>query len=214
MNSPGNDVSQSRPSAITEAEWVKRKKDVVKMFSKGRNSQRFDRENLTRARERANAEVERLEEENHAMVRSVNNLQLQLSEKRKEAQILFQRSDENKKELGGLFSRERSHLSATEYYQSEKVRLSETHSELSKKLDRTIHALGTTLDTIGFMKGEIETLIEKLRMLEGDVPEQTRRLDDLDEKITMADKILRSFYQRMQHVERKVKANYYHKKKE
>ena len=64
------------------------------------------------------------------------------------------------------------------------------------------------------MKGEIEMLIDKMRMLEGDVPEKNRGLDTLDEKITVAIKILKTFYQRMQHVERNVKTNYYHKKKE
>jgi chromosome segregation ATPase len=214
MNSPGNDVSQSLLPGVTEEEWVERKKAVLKMFSKGRSSQRIDRENLTREKERVKAEVERIEKENHVMARSANDIQLQLFEKRKNAQILFQRSDDLKKKLGGLLSRERSILNEIEYYESEKVRLSKTNSEFSKKLDRNIHALGGNLDTIGFMKGEIEMLIDKMRMLEGDIPEKTRGLDDLDEKIIVAVKILKTFYQKMQHIERNVKTNYYHKRKE
>jgi uncharacterized protein YoxC len=214
MNNPGNEVSQSRPpSGITEEEWVKRKQAVLKLFSKGRSSLRTDRENLSREKERVKAEVERLEEENHAIARNANDLQLQLLEKRKKAQTLFQRSDDFKKKLGKLLSRERGLLNEVEYYDSEKVRLSKSNSELSKKLDRNIHALGGNLDTIGFKKGEIKMLIDKMSMLEGDVPEKNRGLDTLDEKITVAVKSLRTFYQRMQQVERKVKTNYYYKKK-
>lgn len=215
MNNPGNNVNQSLPSGVTEEEWLKRKKAaVLKMFSKGRSSQRIDRENLSQEKGSVKAEVERLEEENHSMAKSVNEFQFQLSEKRKNAQILFQRSDDHKKKLGGLLSRERSLLNEIEYYESEKVRLSKTCSESSKKLDSNIYALDGKLDNIGFMKGEIKTLIDKMRMLEGDVPGKTRELGNLDEKITVAIKILKNFYQRMQHVERSVKTNYYHKKKE
>ncbi len=62
MNNPGNDVSQSLPSGVTEEEWVERKQAILNVFSKGRSSQRTDRENLSREKERVKAEVERLEE--------------------------------------------------------------------------------------------------------------------------------------------------------
>ena len=64
------------------------------------------------------------------------------------------------------------------------------------------------------MKGEMGTLINKMGMLESEVPVKVSDVDNLDEQITGAIKVLKDLYTRMQGVETKVKTNYYKKKKQ
>lgn len=213
MKNTGGDVSQVISSGVTEKEWIAKKSAVLTRLSRVRSGQKIDRENLTSEKEKVMAEVERLEKENQLMARSVKDYQLQLSEKRRKAQIQFQRSDNLKKKLRRMIARQRSLFDEIKYYESEKARLSETCSEVSKMLKRNISVLDSRVNDIGFTKGEIETLINKMRMLEDDVPAKARGLDSLDVKITEITRILPKFYERMQGIERKLKMNYYNIKK-
>jgi chromosome segregation ATPase len=214
MNTAGDDYDRSPSSGVGEEEWTEKKESLLRGISEGRSALKIDRESLTREKEKLVSDVERLEDENHLMARSVKDFQLQLSEKRSKSQMLFTRSDALKKKLVGLLARERSLQNEIQFYESEKARLSDTHLQVSERLRTNISALDTIVKDIDFMKGEMGTLINKMGMLEREVPVKVSDVDNVDEKITGALKVLKDLYSRMQGVERKVKTNYYKKKKQ
>jgi chromosome segregation ATPase len=214
MNTAGDDYDRSPSSGVGEEEWTEKKEALLRGISEGRSALKIDRESLTREKEKLVSDVERLEDENHLMARSVKDFQLQLSEKRSKSQMLFTRSDALKKKLVGLLARERSLQNEIQFYESEKARLSDTHLQVSERLRTNISALDTIVKDIDFMKGEMGTLINKMGMLEREVPVKVSDVDNVDEKITGALKVLKDLYSRMQGVERKVKTNYYKKKKQ
>lgn len=213
MNTAGDDNIQSPSSGVTEEERTEKRQDFLRGILEGRGALKIDRESLTREKERLISDVERLEEENHLMSRSVKDFQFQLSEKRRKSQILLKRSDALKKKLVRLLARERGLLNEMQFYESEKAKLSDTYVEVSERLRTKISALESTVKEIDFMKGEMETLISKVGMLESEVPVKVSDVDNLNEKITGAVNVLKDLYGRMQGVERKVKINYYKSKK-
>jgi chromosome segregation ATPase len=214
MNTAGDDFDRSPSSGVGEEEWTEKKEALLRGISEGRSALKIDRQSLTREKEKLVSDVERLEDENHLMARSVKDFQLQLSEKRSKSQMLFNRSDALKKKLVRLLARERSLQNEIQFYESEKAKLSDTHLQVSERLRTNISALDTIVKDIDFMKGEMGTLINKMGMLEREVPVKVSDVDNVDEKITGAMKVLKDLYSRMQGVERKVKTNYYKKKKQ
>ncbi|HUV49784.1 MAG TPA: hypothetical protein VMW78_02015 [Anaerolineae bacterium] len=213
MNIAEDDYIQSPSSGVMEDRWIKKKEALLKSLSKGGGVLKIDRENLTMEKKRVVSEVERLEEENHLMSRSVRDFQLQLSEKRRKSRILLKRSDVLKKKLVRLLARERDIINEIQFYEAEKAKLSDTHLEVSERLRAEISVLGSTVKGIDFMKGEMEVFINKMGMLEREVPVKATNVDNLDEKITGGIKALKDLYNRMQVVERKVKTNYYTNKR-
>jgi chromosome segregation ATPase len=214
MNTAGDDFDRSPSSGVGEEEWTEKKEALLRGISEGRSALKIDRQSLTREKEKLVSDVERLEDENHLMARSVKDFQLQLSEKRSKSQMLFNRSDALKKKLVRLLARERSLQNEIQFYESEKAKLSDTHLQVSERLRTNISALDTIVKDIDFMKGEMGTLINKMGMLEREVPVKVSDVDNVDEKITGAMKVLKDLYSRMQGVERKVKTNYYKKKEQ
>lgn len=213
MNTSGDDYTRSPSSGVTEERWMKKKEALLKSLSKDRSAQKIDRAQLSTEKQRLISEVERLEEQNYSMAKSVKDFELQLSEKRRMSQMLFERSDALKKKLIRFLARERGLLNEIDFFESEKARLSDIYSQVSKSLDTNISLLDSTFNDIGFMKGEMRALIEKMGMLEGEVPVKLSDADNLDEKITRAIKELKNLYNKMQSVERSVKIDYYNKKK-
>lgn len=214
MNTARDDYDRSPSSGVAEEEWTEKKEALLSGTSEGRSALKIDRESLTREKKKVVSDVERLEDENHLMARSVRDFQLQLSEKRRQSQMLLNRSDALKKKLTRLLAQERSLQNEIQFYELEKAKLSDTHLQVSERLRTNISALDTIVKDIDFMKGEMGTLINKMGMLEREVPVKLSDVDNLDEKITGAIKVLKDLYGRMQGVERKVKTNYYKNKKQ
>ena len=213
MKTPSEDNTGRPSSKVTEEEWLEKKDALLKRISRDRNALKVEKEDLTTERERLLVGIERLEEENHLMAKSVKDFELQLSKKRRACQILYERSDDLKEELARSFAREHNLLNEIELYESEKARLSDIYSEVSERLRTNASALESTVNDIGFMKGEARALMEKMEMLEGEVTMKFKDVDNLDEKISVSIKALRGLYNRMRGTERDVKISYYKKKK-
>ncbi|NVM21019.1 MAG: hypothetical protein HWN68_04495 [Desulfobacterales bacterium] len=214
MNTAGDDNIQSPSSGVMEDDCAEKKEVLLRGISEGRSALKIDRESLAGEKERVVSEVERLEEENHLMARSVREFQLQLSEKTRKSRMLLKSSDALKKKLVRILTRERSLLNEIQFYESEKTKLSNRYLRVSERLRVRISALDGTVKDIDFMKGEIGALIGKVGMLESEVPGKVSDVDNLNEKITGAVKMLKNLYDRMQGVERKVKISYYNNKKQ
>jgi chromosome segregation ATPase len=213
MNTAGDDYDRSPSSGVVEEEWTEKKEVLLRGTSEGRSALKIDRESLTREKKKVVSDVERLEDENHLMARSIRDFQLQLSEKRRKSHKLLNRSDALKKKLARLLAQERSLQNEIQFYELEKAKLYDTHIQVSERLRSNISALDTIVKDIDFMKGEMGTLINRMGMLEREVPVKVSDVDNLDEKITGAMKVLKDLYSRMQGVERNVKTNYYKNKK-
>jgi chromosome segregation ATPase len=213
MDTAGVDYSRSPSSRVSEEEWMEKKKALLDRLSKEKGDQKTDRENLSRERERLISEVERLEEENHLMAKSVKDFELQLSKRRGICQDLYKSSDELKLELVEFLAREHNILNEIELLELEKARLSEVYSEVSGRLRTNIAELENTVNDIDFMKGEVGALMEKMEMIEGEVPVKFKDVDNLDEKIIGSIKALKGLYSRMESAKKDVKISYYEKKK-
>ena len=158
------------------------------------------------------SELESLEQENKALASQLENLNLRLSEKRKEANMLCESSDKLKKNLMGFISEENDLLHEIEFLESEKVKLVEIYDGIAERYDTNMSVLEGMIKGIGFMKGEIGALIIKTGMLEEEIPDKFRDADNLDKKITGTFiRALNDLQNRLHTVERKAKVLYYKK---
>ncbi len=201
-------------SKVTEEGWPEKRKALMKRLSRDRSRLKLDKENLTAERKRLATEVESLEEENHAIAKRAKDLQIELLKKRTTAKESFESSDESNKRLVGPLARERGLLNEIGFFETEKTRLSGTYLEVSGRLGANVSELDRTLKDIGFMNGEVRALMEKMEMLEGEVPMKFRDVDSLDDKIKRTLNALMGCYNSMRRVEITVKENYYKKKNE
>ena len=201
-------------SKVTEEGWQEKRKAPMKRLSRDRSRLKLDKENLTAERKRLATEVESLEEENHAIAKRAKDLQIELLKKRTTAKESFESSDESNKRLVGPLARERGLLNEIGFFETEKTRLSGNYLEVSGRLGANVSELDRTLKDIGFMNGEVRALMEKMEMLEGEVPMKFRDVDSLDDKIKRTLNALMGCYNSMRRVEITVKENYYKKKNE
>lgn len=214
MNSTEDDHVRNPSSGEMEGPWSEKKEALLRGIPQGRSGLKIDRGTLEREKERVIYDIERLEEENHLMTRSARDFQLQLSEKRRKCQMLLSRSDAIKKKLLILHTREGSLQNEIHFYELEKAKLSDRFLKASEGLRTKISRLDSIVKDIDFMKGETETLIGKMGMLEREVPVKVSDVDNLNEKMVHAVKVLKDLYRRMQGVEKKIKINYYKKKEQ
>ena len=213
MNRPGEDTIGPSPSKVSGERWLEKKQALLQRIARDGSPLKIDRANLTGERERLHSQVERLEEENHMMTNSVKDFELQFSKKRRMYQDLFKRSDELKDKLMGFLSREQNLLHEIELCESEKAELSDVFAEVSENLRGNISTLESTVNKIGFMKGEVHALMEKMKILEDEVPLKFRDVDTLDKKIIGLIQALRDLHARTQGAQRNVKMRYYKNKK-
>ena len=212
MKTSGEDIPGRPSSEMTEGEWLGKKQAILKRISRDKGLPKVDRDNLTGEKERLLAEVGKLEEENHIMAKSAKDFELQLAKRRRIYQTLFKRSDELKGKFVRFLAREHNLMNEIELCESEKAVISDTYSEVSEKLRNNVSSLECTVKDIGFMKGEVQMLIEKMEILEGEIPVKSKDMYNLDEKVMGAIKALKRLYNRMQAAERDVKVSYYKRK--
>jgi chromosome segregation ATPase len=192
--------------------WLARKRDLIERLSAGAASDLY-RGDLAREMKMLSEEVDSLEEANHAFARQVRELQEALAKKREEARKAFEKSDAIKKKLVGSFARKRGLLNEISFFEKEKSQLFKTYVGISESLQSNAATLDRTLKDMGFFKGEVQVLLDKMGMLEGDVPVKYRDVDNLDEKIKRTSQTLKSFCSRMHDIERTVTEIYYVRKK-
>ena len=195
--------------------WLGSKRDLIERLSAGVNAASdIDRENLAQETKKLAEEVASLEEENHAIAAQAKELQESLAKKREEAQEVFERSDIKKRKLVESLARKRGLLNEISFFEKEKSQLFKTYVGTSERLQRNVAALDRTVKDVSFYKGEVQVLMDKMGMLEGDVPVKYRDMDNLEEKIKRTLQTLKSFYSRMHRIEKTVKETYYMSKKD
>ncbi|ETR64730.1 MAG: hypothetical protein OMM_15417 [Candidatus Magnetoglobus multicellularis str. Araruama] len=98
---------------------------------------------------------------------------------------------------------------------SEKQQLTREYQSVKSSLDNNLLAIDSMLKDLGFIKGEIATLIDQVSMLEEELPVRIRDADNLEDKISRscANAITR-LYQDMKAIENKAKVSYYKSYKE
>jgi chromosome segregation ATPase len=214
MKAPNEDNIESPSSKVKEEGWVEKKKALLKRLSTDTPALKVDRENLAAERKRLVAEVERLENENHALAKRTKALQTGLFEKRATANELFKTSDELMKSLARSLAKKRGLLSEIEFFEAEKATLSNTYLEVSERLGTNVSKIDYTLKDVGFIKGEVRALMDKMELLESEVPMKFQDRDNLDGKIKRTLCGLKGIYDRVQHVESTLKQNYYKNRSE
>jgi len=172
----------------------------------------MNKSNLSTERKTLVIKLESLEQENKALANQLENLNLRISEKRKEANMRSESSDELKKSLMDFISEENDLLHEMEFLESEKVKLVEIYDGVTERYDVNMSVLEGMIKDIGFMKGEIGALVIKMGMLEEEIPDKFRDADNLDKKITGTFiRALNDLQNRLNAVERKAKVLYYKK---
>jgi len=187
--------------------------DLLKRLFQRQGGLKLDPEALKNERERLLAEVRSLEDENHLRARRVKELQLQLFDRRKMIQRLFQRSDELKKKLVQLLAKENNLIHEIRFLESERDKYGRDYREISGRVKGNMTTIAAILRDIEFMRGELETLMDKTGYLEDGVPNKFRDIDSLDEKISGSLQALEDLYNKMRAVEKNTKMIYYRKEK-
>lgn len=187
--------------------------ESLKRFSQRQDDVKLEREALRQERERLLAEVRGLEDENHKQARQVKELQLQLVDRRETVQRLFQRVDELKKRIVQFLSQENNLIHEIRFLEAEKERCVEDYRKVSDRVNANMAAIAAILRDIGFMRGEMETLMEKTGYLERGVPDKFRDLDSLDEKISGSWYSLEELYNKLKAVDKNTKIIYYGRSK-
>lgn len=189
------------------------REELLKRLAARQSDFKLDRQSLRKEIERAVAELRNLEDENHAMARQAKDLQLQLFDRRKVSQRLFQRSEELKKRTVHLLAKENNLLHETRFFESERDRHDADYREASSKLNANMETIAAVLRDIEFLRGETETLMDKTGYLESGVHTRFRDIDSLDEKISDSLQALEDLYNKLRSVEKNTKTVYYEKKK-
>lgn len=172
----------------------------------------MNKSNLSPERKTFILKLESLEQENKALASQLKDLDFRLLEKKKEANMLSENSDELKKSLMGFISEENDLLHEIEFLESEKVKLVEIYDGVAERYDTNMSVLEGMIKDIVFMKGEIGALIIKMGMLEEEIPDKFRDADNLDKKITGTFiRALNDLQNRLNAAERKAKVLYYKK---
>jgi len=156
--------------------------------------------------------LESLEQENKELSNQITNLESRLFEKKKESDMLTESSDMLKKSLMEFISEENSLLHEINFLDSEKLKLLESYDEVSEKYEKNISVLESMIKDVGFMKGEIGTLLIKTNMLEEEIPDKFRDAENLDKKIKSTFiRAITDLKNRINSAERQAKVLYYKK---
>jgi chromosome segregation ATPase len=169
--------------------------------------------NIALEMDRISSEIKMLEESNHFMANTIKDLQVRLAHKKNQCQKEFKQSDSLKMKLVRIQTSEQSLLNELEFFESEKLRSEECLNSVTQSLEANISALDSSVKDIGFMKGETGVLIEKMSMLEKEIPEKNIDMENLDGIVSGTIRALESLYERMRLIETNVKKNYYTNKK-
>ena len=172
----------------------------------------MDKSDLSPERKKLVLKVEGPERENRALAEQLKSLEFRLFEKKKEANILAEKTKGVRETLMRFISEENNLSYQGKFLESEKEKLVGTYDGVSERYDTNMCVLEGMIKDTGFMKGEIGALIMKVGMLEGEIPVKFRDADNLDKKIKGTFiRALNDLQQRVNAVERKAKVLYYKK---
>jgi hypothetical protein len=102
-------------------------------------------------------------------------------------------------------------MSEIDLLETEKGRIISTYNTMSLECGDNISSLGNTILKVDFIKGEIDTLKNKIRATEKEAGEEFRELDSLEEKFSWASKVFTELHDSMKGLEKGLKIKYYTK---
>ncbi|MBF0226369.1 MAG: hypothetical protein HQK76_13020 [Desulfobacterales bacterium] len=176
-------------------------------------NQSVDRNKLNEEIKQIKSDIEKFEESNQSLKNMVNDLQFQISKKKKESERLFKKAEEQKNILLDLRTTENSLLNEINFIEEEKKNSEEIYKNFLEGLDKNILGLEKSSKDINFIKGETGLLIDKMSSLEEKVPEKNYDMENINDTIFGTVKSLKDIYGKMLNLEKKVKINYYKQKK-
>lgn len=198
---------------LAKEQWLEKRRSLIEKASDGKRNFSLSKEEVGQEMDRLNSEIKWLEESNHFLAGSIKDIQIRLSQKKSQCQRDLKQSDAHKKKLVRIQTAEQSLLNELEFFESEKLRLEENLNLASQGLKANISALDNSVKDIGFMKGETGVLIEKMSILENQIPSKNVDIENLDGIVSGTIRALESLYERMRIIEINVKKNYYKNKK-
>jgi chromosome segregation ATPase len=169
------------------------------------------REALLAEKEALRKDIDCLENGNYEVLKQIKEMELQLLQKNKTNRDLSSTLHDLKKSLVRFVTEESNYMSEISLIETEKGRIIASYNEMSNECGDNISNLGNTILKIDFIKGEIESLKEKIGMTEREAGDEFRELDSLDEKFSWASKAFNELYDSMKGIEKGLKIKYYTK---
>jgi len=161
-------------------------------------------------KEKLTKEIERTTAANTLLTQKIETLEATISQKKSNKQNLIQQLNQCKRESAEPVS-ERKYLDHNiQFLKTEKTRLTQEYQSLKSNLDKNLHTIDSMLKDLGFIKGEIATLIDQVTILEEELPVRIRDADNLDDKITRSTaNAVTTLYKDMKEIEHRAKMSYY-----
>jgi chromosome segregation ATPase len=166
-------------------------------------------------KEKLTNEIERTTAANTLLEQKIAALETAITQKKSNKQNLIQKLDQCRLESAEPVSERKDIENNIQFLKTEKSRLTHEYQSIKSSLDKNLHAIDTMLKDLGFIKGEIATLIDQVSILEEELPVRIRDADNLDDKITRSTaNAITSLYKDMKEIENRAKMSYYKKFKE
>nr|WCC90919.1 magnetosome protein Mad24-1 [Desulfobacteraceae bacterium] len=206
------DLKFNRSSAtMTEAEWIQKKNAFLKnRYAHQKSGIPIDKEAFLLKKEQLMADIQQLEEKNHALKTYIKDCQIDISEHDQTNQEGLKILENKKINLNQYLATERNVSNEITFFETERKQLDQTLKELSHRLNATIESIDDTLVDVDFVKGEIKVMLDKMDVLEKSIPEEYSQMDHLDDLFKQTVKSLHDLYKRAHHAEKSVKKTYYH----
>lgn len=195
-------------------EWQAKKRALRERFSKDNPGLHFDRSMIRKSKESLQKEVKHLEESNHKLSNEFKILQEETGQIQENKQQISLKIDAYEKRFLRLRVKENSLINEIDFFETELSDLKQFYQDVCSGLDNNISSLERSVKHIGFMRGETSSLIDKMSMLENEVPDKNSEVKILDETVHTALNELKKLYAKMHNVEKKVKVNYYSNKRQ
>jgi chromosome segregation ATPase len=166
-------------------------------------------------KEKRTKEIERTTAANTLLTQKIETLEATITQKKLNKQNLIQQLNQCKLETAEPASESKDLEYNIQFLKTEKTRLTKEYQLLKSNLDKNLQTIDSMLKDLGFIKGEIATLIDQVTILEEELPVRIRDADNLDDKITRSTaNAITSLYKDMKEIENRAKMSYYKKLKE
>lgn len=169
------------------------------------------RDALVAEKEALRLESKGMEDSNFELQKQLKEMDLELLQKNRSVKELSSTLHEVKKSLVRFVTEESNLMSEIDLLETEKGRIISTYNTMSLECGDNISSLGNTILKIDFIKGEIDTLKNKIGMTEKEAGEEFRELDSLEEKFSWASKVFTELHASMKGLEKGLKIKYYTK---
>jgi len=158
------------------------------------------------------SEINHLEQEYKELINQTENMKNELEIKKKEKTRLLKNFAELKGKVSSLISEEDNLIYQKKFLESEKEKLLKMLNSVSATYDENMTILEDLMKDVGFMKGEIETLQSKSKILETEIPFKFKDSENLDNRVkTSFFRAINSLEKRINDVQKKIEVIYYKK---